>query len=76
MEPTCDLSEWKAWSEKATSDDSFESVAYSMDALPGVGDISLYGVKIEDASEISSEETERIRKRESRNGHLKKKPVI
>ena len=63
MEPTCDLSEWKAWSEKATSDDSFESVAYSMDALPGVGDISQYGVKIEDASEISSEETERIRKK-------------
>ena len=75
---TCDLSEWKSWSEKATSDDAFESVAHSMDALPGVGDISQYGVKIEDGSEISSEETERIRKKreqewafEEKTGNLK-----
>ena len=63
MESFDSLSEWKAWSERATSNAAFESVAHSMDALPGVGDISQYGVKIEDGSEISCEETERIRKK-------------
>ena len=61
---------------KAIGEQPFESVAHSMDALPGVGDISQYGVRLEDGNEISDEETERIRKKESRNGFSRKKPVI
>ena len=63
MELNDDLREWKVWSERATSENPFESVAHSMEALPGVGDIAQYGVKIEDSSEISTEETEKIRKK-------------
>ena len=58
-----DLSEWQEWCGQATGEHPFESVAHSMDALPGVGDIAQYGVRLEDGNEISDEETERIRKR-------------
>ena len=58
-----DRSNWQAWCTRATGELPFQSVAHSMDALPGVGDISEYGVRLEDANEISDEETERIRKR-------------
>ena len=58
-----DLTEWKEWVARAISETPFESVAHSMEALPGVGDIAQYGVKTEDSIEISSEETERLRKR-------------
>lgn len=58
-----DFSEWKAWSERATSESPFPSVAHSMQALPGVEDIGQYGVRIEDGSKISLEETEKIRKK-------------
>ena len=58
-----DLPEWKEWVARAISETPFESVAHSMEALHGVGDIAQYGVKTEDSSEISSEETERLRKR-------------
>ena len=58
-----DFTEWKAWADHAVSENPFQSAAHSMAALPGVGDISEYGVKLEDGSEISDEETERIRKK-------------
>ena len=58
-----DRSDWLAWCSQATGEQPFESAAHSMDALPGVGDISQYGVRLEDGNEISDEETERIRKR-------------
>ena len=58
-----DRSDWQAWCSQATGEKPFESAAHSMDALPGVGDISQYGVRLEDGNEISDEETERIRKR-------------
>jgi serine/threonine protein kinase len=57
-----DVEEWKAWADTAVSGAPFESAAHSMAALPGVGDISEYGVKLEDGSEISDEETAKIRK--------------
>ena len=63
MEPFDGIGDWENWSERATSKIPFESVAHSMDALPGVGEIGKYGVKIENGIEISSEEIERIRKK-------------
>ena len=62
-EASDDLPEWNEWVARAISETPFESVAHSMEALPGVGEIAQYGVKTEDSSEISSEETERLRKR-------------
>ena len=46
-----------------------------MEALPGVGDIAQYGVKIEDSSEISTEETEKIRKKREQEWAFEEKPV-
>ncbi len=57
-----DLSDWEDWSAQATGEQPFESVAHSMDAVPKVGDITRYGVKLEDGHEISDKEIERIRK--------------
>jgi serine/threonine protein kinase len=58
-----DFNKWKEWTDTALSDSSFDSAAHSMAALPEVGDISEYGVKLEDGTEISNEEIDRIRKK-------------
>ena len=38
-----EFADWKSWIQKAKSGDSFRSVVHSMEALPGVGDISKFG---------------------------------
>ena len=56
--------DWETWISRATSQDSesrFSSCAHSMDALPGVGDISRFGVKIEDESEKNQVDLEQLR---------------
>ncbi len=56
--------EWELWASQATGAgerDSFSSTAHSMEALPHVGDISRFGVKVELSSENSAFDLEEIR---------------
>jgi serine/threonine protein kinase len=58
--------DWKSWAGQATESDlskAFPSVAHSMQALPGIGDLSDYGINVEDLSDEPNEELEAIRER-------------
>ncbi len=68
--------DWKSWAIQAVESNlskSFPSVAHSMQALPGIGDLSSYGIKVEDLSEESNEELEAIRERREREWALSEK---
>ena len=49
---------------------AFPSIAHSMQALPGIGDLSDYGIKVEDLSDEPNEELEAIRERREREWAL------
>jgi serine/threonine protein kinase len=56
--------EWNAWLKKATGeneDDRFSSCAHSMDSMPGVGQISRFGIKVEEIKIRNSYDTEELR---------------
>jgi serine/threonine protein kinase len=56
--------EWKEWALQAVGEDvreSFSSCAHSMDAMPNVGDISRFGIKVETTSEESNFDLEELR---------------
>ena len=68
--------DWKFWAGQATESDlsrAFPSVAHSMQALPGIGDLSDYGIKVEDLSDEPNEELEAIRERREREWALAEK---
>jgi serine/threonine protein kinase len=56
--------EWEKWALQAVEEDggeSFSSCAHSMDAMPNVGDISRFGIKVESTSEESNFDLEELR---------------
>ena len=68
--------DWKFWAGQATESDhskAFPSIAHSMQALPGIGDLSDYGIKVEDLSDEPNEELEAIRERREREWALAEK---
>ena len=67
-----EFADWKSWIQKAKSGDSFPSVVHSMEALPGVGDISKFGFSPinESPNDMSSKE---IREKREREWMLKQK---
>jgi serine/threonine protein kinase len=56
-----DWSEWKLWSEQAMNG-SFSDAASSMQALPGVSDLSEYGIKSEKSRKNTDLSDDEIRK--------------
>ena len=68
--------EWKAWAKRASDNgqpDAFPSVAHSMQALPGIGDISQYGVKMEEVSEELKLDLEALKAKREREWALSEK---
>jgi serine/threonine protein kinase len=56
--------EWEEWVSQAIGQDGrepFESCAHSMEALPRIGDISRFGIKVESKSEDSDIDVEELR---------------
>lgn len=56
--------EWEDWVSKAigkNGKEPFETCAHSMEALPQIGDILTYGIKVESKSEISEVDLEELR---------------
>ena len=56
--------EWKQWALQAVGEEGrepFSSCAHSMDAMPNVGDISRFGIKLESSSEESNFDLEELR---------------
>jgi serine/threonine protein kinase len=56
--------EWEEWALHAVGEEgreSFSSCALSMDAMPNVGDISRFGIKVESISEESKFDLEELR---------------
>ena len=56
--------EWKQWALQAVGEEGrepFYSCAHSMDAMPNVGDISRFGIKLESSSEESIFDLEELR---------------
>ena len=67
---------WEFWAGQATESDrskAFPTIAHSMQALPGIGDLSDYGIKVEDLSDEPNEELEAIRERREREWALAEK---
>lgn len=70
--------EWKNWVSKAIERHEgreFITCAHSMNALPGVGDISRFGVKIEEETEKDSVDLEELRLRREMKFKLNEKIV-
>ena len=68
--------EWKAWAKRASGNGqpgAFPSVAHSMQALPGIGDISEYGVKMEEISEELKLDLEALKAKREREWALSEK---
>ena len=68
--------EWKEWAEKAIASGSstaFPSIAHSMQALPGVGDLGEYGVKVEEFDEESNVDLDALREKREREWALSEK---
>ena len=57
-----DWSEWESWSQKAMNG-SFSQIALSMEALPGVSDLSKYGIKSEKSQKGTDLSDYEIRKK-------------
>lgn len=58
--------EWMVWAGQASSALGFSTVAHSMQALPGMVDVSQYGLRVEDEKESAVVDPEEIRlKREA-----------
>jgi hypothetical protein len=53
--------EWRAWAEQAATVSGFPSVAHSMQALPGMSDISQYGLRLEDENDSVKIDPEEVR---------------
>ena len=62
-----DWSEWESWSQQAMNG-FFSNVALSMEALPGVSDLSEYGIKREKSQKNKDLSDDEIRKKEKLNG--------
>ncbi|MDG1139013.1 MAG: hypothetical protein P8N49_05785 [Opitutales bacterium] len=56
-----DWKEWMAWAVQAASVTGFPSVAHSMHALPGMGDIAQYGLKLEGENDSVKIDPEEVR---------------
>ena len=68
--------QWKSWAEQAAQENlslSFPSIAHSMQGLPGIGDLSDYGIKVDELSDEPNEELEAIRERRERKWALTEK---
>ena len=65
--------EWLVWAEQACSLREFRSVAHSMEAMPGVGDISEYGIVSPSRLEDSKIDPEEIRIKREREWALSEK---
>jgi hypothetical protein len=60
---------WYSWAEQAQEVDAqsvFASIAHSMQALPGVGEISEYGIKAEDLSGETEVDLDALREKRER----------
>ena len=68
--------QWNSWAEQAEQVDSrivFPSIAHSMQALPGVGNLSEYGIKAEDSSGESNVDLDALREKREREWALAEK---
>ncbi len=68
--------QWNSWAAQAEQIDSeivFPSIAHSMQALPGVGNLSEYGIKAEDSSGESNFDLDALREKREREWALAEK---
>ena len=68
--------QWNSWAAQAERIDSeivFPSIAHSMQALPGVGNLSEYGIKAEDSSGESNFDLDALREKREREWALAEK---
>jgi len=68
--------QWNSWAKRASAagqPDAFPSIAHSMQALPGVGDLSEYGVKAEELSEDQKMDLEALKAKREREWALSEK---
>ena len=65
-----DLKPWWKWINQAVSTDGFENISESLSALPGVIDLSKYGIKHVQREEKNREKLEEIRKRREKEWQL------
>ena len=70
-----DWSEWELWSQQAMNG-SFSHIALSMEALPGVSDLSEYGIKSEKSHKDTDLSDYEIRKKERLNGKENKSYLL
>lgn len=66
-------SEWEKWSFQAVGKgggEGFASCAHAMEALPNVGEISRFGIKVQEVGGFSSEEIEEIKQKRERKFKL------
>jgi hypothetical protein len=64
--------QWNSWAKRASAD-AFPSIAHSMQALPGVGDLSEYGVKAEELSEDQKMDLEALKAKREKEWALSEK---
>jgi hypothetical protein len=67
--------QWNSWAKRAYAErpDAFPSIAHSMQALPGVGDLSEYGVKADELSEDQKLDLEALKAKREREWALSEK---
>lgn len=68
--------QWKLWAERAEQVDSqavFASIAHSMQALPGVGELSEYGIKVENLRGEGKVDLDALREKREREWALAEK---
>ena len=68
--------QWNSWAKQAQQVDArivFPSIVHSMQALPGVGDLSEYGIKAEDYTGDSKVDLDALREKREREWALNEK---
>ena len=75
LTPGVDLKVWEEWVEKAVSKNGFGSISESIAALPGVTDLSKYGIKFEKREEKNREKLEEIRRRREKEWQVEQQTL-
>jgi hypothetical protein len=65
--------DWMVWAGQASSALGFSSVAHSMQALPGMVDVSQYGLRVEDEKKSAVVDPEEIRLKREEEWNYKEK---
>ena len=71
--PETEWEDWSEWATRACSDQGFPSVAHSMAALPGMEDLSEFGITVETDAGSASRDNEEIRLEREREWALAEK---